>query len=364
MIKLVQPNISEEAIQDVSEVLRSGMLVHGNNGIEFENLLSERTESQYSLVVSSGTAALHLALVAMDIGHGDVVLLPGFSFIATRNVVLSVGATPLFVDVCLDNYNLHPENLRTAINEFQGVGNLKAIIAVWEFGSMAYADEIKNIALEYGLLFIEDAACAFGSFSNKGVMAGSIGDIGCFSFHPRKNVTCGEGGAITTNSKVLYEKIKSLRSHGVNMSDGCRTFGYGFNYRLTDFQSVLGIYGLKEFDKALLRRSEIAYKYQCLLHPLVLSGDIRLPTIFNGHSLQSYMLVITSDRKPNRNEFIEFLSRNEVESTVGAQLLSESTQLKNSRELAENGVVIPLHHLLSDENVDYIVLIIREYFQG
>lgn len=372
MIKLSQPKIPEHAINRVSEILRSGQLVHGEECEAFEVELAEYLGVEHALVVSNGTAALHLALLASNIGPGDAVLVPDFTFAATANIVEITGAKAIIVDVEADSYNMDPVLLETCIKEWQGPEKLKAIMPVLEFGSSKNLTEYLRIANEYNLLLIEDAACALGA-SDGDLKVGTAGDFGCFSFHPRKTLTTGEGGAIVTNNTVLYNKAKLLRSHGM-VRDMYRTKFecIGLNYRLTNFQAAIGRALLVELDSWIDKRRILAEMYHTGLKELEEKGLVKLPTIDEGHSLQTYMLVLA--KQFDRTTVIKKLKDMGIESSLGAQSMSalnlyDNKQNKNrsfpiGNELYAMGLAIPLHESMEDKDAVKICLALKTILEN
>ena len=244
-IQIAQPSTGEEEWQAVKEPIMSGWLTSGPKVREFEKNFAERHQVNRACAVTSCTTALHLALAAMDIKPGDEVLVPAFTWVATANAVLYCGATPVFVDVDPVTFNMDPTDIAHRITE-----KTKAIIPVHLFGLCADMDTIKKAAP--GLHIIEDAACAAGA-AYKGIPAGGLGDFGCFSFHPRKSVTTGEGGMVTTNNETYGDKLECLRNHGASVSEEVRHHGprpylladfdvMGFNYRMTDLQGAMALF--------------------------------------------------------------------------------------------------------------------------
>lgn len=364
MIKLSQPKIPEWAIDKVSEILRSGQLVHGDECVQFEQELAHYLGCKHVLLVSSGTAALHVSLLALNIGVGDAVIVPDFTFTATANVVEMTGAKAVIVDVESNSYNLDPKKLKARIENWQGPEKLKAIMPVLEFGNAKHLQAYRQIADEYGLLMIEDAACALGAQDN-GKMAGTVGDFGCFSFHPRKTLTTGEGGAIATNHSQLYEKAVLLRNHGmVKTQQGLQFKSIGLNYRLTNFQAAIGRSILPKLDEWIDKRRKLAGIYIQELQPLVDKGLIRLPEINQGHSVQTFMIVLAP--KVNRTQLIKHLYEQGIETNLGAQSMSSlglfhhaSNQEQDyaiGTELYHQGLALPLHENLL---VDHAILVSR-----
>jgi dTDP-4-amino-4,6-dideoxygalactose transaminase len=251
-IPIARTNLTEAEINSVLEPLRSGWLVQGPKVEQFEKKWSDFTGAKYSIAVTSCTSALHLSLVALGIKAEDEVIVPAFTWISTANVVEHVGAKLVFCDIDINTFNIDVAQIESKITKYT-----KAIIPVHLFGLAADMTVINNIAKKYNLKVVEDAACGFGSRYHK-QHVGTFGNTGCFSFHPRKAITTGEGGMITTNDKVLAEKLRCLRDHGAIMSDLQRHQGSkpylladhqeaGFNQRMTDLRSGACKYTLATF---------------------------------------------------------------------------------------------------------------------
>jgi perosamine synthetase len=244
MIRLTIPSIEEEDLQAVEDVLKTGFLVQGENVAGFEKSLAEYLKADHAIAVSNGTAALHLSLLSLDVGPGDIVLVTAYSFTATANVIELCGAEPVFVDIQPDTFNMDPDCLRAELNRLMALKEtrkrVKAILPVHAFGLMADMGRILAEAGKYGLPVIEDAACALGAcLEDK--PAGTWGTLGCFSFHPRKAITTGEGGVINTNDPILAKKLRALRNHGLDPDSPTPDFILpGLNYRMTEFQAALG----------------------------------------------------------------------------------------------------------------------------
>lgn len=352
MIKLAQPNISDEAIAAVVNVLKSGMLVHGVEGDAFELELAAYLGCKEVVLVSSGTAALHLALLSLNIGKGDAVVVPNFTFPATANSVLLTGARAILVDVRKDSYTMNTELLERTIHEWDGPEVIRAVMPVHEFGYVANMNEILATSKRYGLAVIEDAACALGA-KYDGEMAGTIGDLGCFSFHPRKTLTTGEGGAIATNRPELASRLRRLRNHGMERSsNGARFLEASTNYRLTDFQAALGRRQLPNLNEWISKRTELARVYISELEPLAYSKLLNLPNPAEGHSWQTFMVALAP--RICRDQVIHGLRILGIEANVGAQCLSEigiygDSQLFSnvSLDLHKCGLALPLHERMS-----------------
>lgn len=320
MLRLSLPHIDEAAIAAVGDVLRSGQLVHGAQGSAFEAELQTWLGCRHAVLVSSGTAALHLALVALDIGPGDAVLVPDFTFPATANVVLLVGARPVLVDVDAGSYCVTPAAMSAAIEGWSGSERLRAIMPVHEFGHPVDMTAVRSIAERRGLSVIEDAACAIGA-SHGATMVGTLGDIGCFSLHPRKTLTTGEGGFLTTNDDGMAQRLRRLRSHGMERGPAGMQFQEaGFNYRLTEFQSALGRAQLPRLRRWIESRRALSIAYRDALAPLEREALLLLPADHLGHSWQTFMVVLADSI--DRNQVIRALAEVGVEANIGAQRIS------------------------------------------
>lgn len=361
MIRLSMPDIGDEECQAVETVLRSGQLVHGEECDLFERELAEYLNCKDVIIVSSGTAALHLALVALGIGPGDAVIVPDFTFPATVNAVELVGARPILVDVDLGTYNIVPENIRQAISEWKGKEKIRAIIPVHEFGCPADMTTIMEIAKEYDLKVIEDAACGLGAIHN-GRKVGTFGNAGCFSFHPRKAITTGEGGAIATDDIELAAKLRCYRNHGIVRDEmGIEFVQAGFNYRLTNFQAALGRVQLTKFDKWLMIRNKLQLVYRKNLS----KTKLLLPENINGHAWQTFMILLPESCK--RIDLIAQLKEKGIETNLGAQGIhcqqyyqqrySEMCSAhvnNNAQQLFLYGLALPLYQAMQENDVDYI----------
>ena len=259
--------IDEEDVKAVSKVLMSNFITCGMKVNELEKALADYTSSQFAVVVSNGTAALHCACIAAGLGPGDEVITTPLTFAASANCILYCGARPVFVDVDPDTYNIDPEQIQKHITE-----KTKAVIAVDFTGQAARIKEIREICDKHNLIFIEDAAHAIGTkYADSPV--GSLADMTCFSFHPVKTITSGEGGAVTTNNQELYQKLVLAHTHGILheeelMEDAphegpwyYEQVSLGYNYRMTDFQAALLLSQLKKMDRFSARRKEIVKKY-------------------------------------------------------------------------------------------------------
>lgn len=260
-------SISWRDIWEVIKVLRSPFITQGPKVEEFEKKLCEYTGAKYSIVVSNGTAALHIAMLALGISEGDEIITSPITFLASANCALYVGASSKFADIDSVTACIDPKEIERQITP-----ETRAIIPVHFAGQSCDMKEISRVAKQHNLFIVEDAAHALGSeYLGRKVGCCDYSDMAMFSFHPVKNITTGEGGAITTNNKELYEKLQRLRLHGITRDEALLTkndgvwyyemHDLGFNYRLTDIQAALGVSQLKRLDKFIKRRREIVEKY-------------------------------------------------------------------------------------------------------
>ena len=290
-IPITRPCVGEEEGAAAAEAVRSGWLSQGKQVQDFEQELAEYVGVRHAILVSNCTTALHLALVAAGVGPGDEVLCPSFTFIATANAVLHAGATPVFVDIDPKTYNTTPELLAAATTP-----KTRALMPVDQIGLAADMPAIMALARRYNLAVVEDAAPSLGATVN-GQKVGTFADFTCFSFHPRKSITTGEGGLITTNDDAAAERLRAIRSHGVSTSAFARHASgttdieeyreVGWNYRMTDIQAAVGRVQLRKLDGILDERRRLAARYDRLF-----AGNPKLQTPFvpagRPHTYQSY----------------------------------------------------------------------------
>jgi dTDP-4-amino-4,6-dideoxygalactose transaminase len=265
-VPIARTNLTEDEIQSVLEPLRSGWLVQGPKVREFEEKWSAYTGAQHSIAVTSCTSALHLSLAALGFGPGDEAIVPAFTWISTANVVEHLGGTVVFCDIDPRTFNLDVSELESKITS-----RTRAILPVHLFGLAADMAPIQQLATKHGLWVVEDAACGFGA-RYQGQHVGTLGNAGCFSFHPRKAITTGEGGMVTTNDEQLAERIRRLRDHGAAMTDLQRHLGArpylladhpdaGYNQRMTDLQAALGSAQMDRSEDIIAERQRLAAVY-------------------------------------------------------------------------------------------------------
>jgi len=357
-IPLARPDIKQEDIQAVINVLQSGMLVQGKCVENLEELFCKYAGSKFASALSNGTATLHLALKALQIGPGDEVIVPAFSYIATANVVEIVGATPVFVDVDADTFNIDVNKIEEVITP-----KTKAIIPVHEFGLACDIGKIVEIAKKNNLYIIEDAACALGAKYN-GNHVGSFGDFGSFSLHPRKAISSGEGGVLLTSNALLDRKIKVLRNHGIDVIENKIEFTeFGYNYRMTDFQAALVVSQFNRLQNSIQYKNELANIY---LKELKTSG-IKLPYVpgYANHTWQTFHIVL--DDEIDRDKLIVQLKENNIGANYGAQCIPYMRSYRrkynldcehlfpNAMKAYKSGLALPLYDLLNKSELLYII---------
>jgi len=374
-IQIALPVTGEDEWQAVKESVMSGWLTQGPKVRQFEENFAEKHEVSHALAVTSCTTGLHLALAAMGVGPGDEVIVPAFTWVATANVVLYCGATPVFVDVSTKTFNMDPEQVANKVTD-----KTKAIIPVHLFGLCADMDAIKAV-LPKRVKILEDAACAAGA-KYKGRYAGTLGDAASFSFHPRKSITTGEGGMVTTQENSLYTLMDQMRNHGATISEEQRHLGpkpyilpdfnlLGFNYRMTDLQGSIGIVQLEKLDSFIDERSKWANWYREKLSDI---DWLRLPQEpENGkHGWQSFVTYVDPKTAPMpRNNIMEKLQDMGISTRPGTHAVHMLSIYKDrfgikqndypgARDCDANTMAIPLHNQMVKEDYEYIVYALKD----
>ena len=345
----------------------SGWVAQGPKVTEFEDLVKKYTGTKYAIATTSCTTSLFLSLHALGIGPGDEVIVPSFSFIATANVVLHVGAKPVFVDIDQNTYNIDLDKMPQALTS-----RTRAIIPVDQVGLPADLDSIHAFARKHKLLVIEDAACALGSVY-KGKKIGSFGSIVCLSFHPRKIVTTGEGGMILTDNKKLAYKLRTLRHHGMSVSDIARHNSKkvifekypvpGYNFRLSDLQAAVGVEQMKKLPQILQRRASLAERYTKVF---MKSENIIPPFVPDRyvHNWQSYIIRLRPNKKITRNSLMRKLQDVGITTRIGimAAHLEEhyrkmypELSLPETESATRETITLPLYVQMTTEEQDYII---------
>jgi perosamine synthetase len=319
-VPLTRPCMGEAEAWGVAEVLASGWITGGPKVAAFEKRVAQYVGTRHAISTTSCTTALSVALHALGIGPGDEVVVPSFSFIATANAVLHVGATPVFADIDLATYNITAETIAPVLS-----ARTRAIMPVHQIGQPVDLDPIAALAAKQGLILLEDAACALGT-EYRGRRIGGHSTCACFSFHPRKLITTGEGGMVTTNDDALAARVRTLCNHGASMTEmekhaarGSVQVGFpvvGYNYRLCDLQGAVGLAQMDRLDGILQRRQELAAVYFEAFAEL---PEIVLPTVppYGRCTYQSFMIRLRGGNAESRHAFITGLKECGVSSTPG-----------------------------------------------
>lgn len=354
-IKISKPFFCGSEMDKIRKTLDSGWIMQGPRVEEFERELADYVGAPYAVAVSSGTTALHLALLISGIKNNDEILVPSYSFIASANCILYLGAKPVFVDVELNTSNLDADRIKCHISK-----KTKAILVVHQFGLPADMDRINKIADKYGLKVIEDAACALGS-SYKNKMIGNISHISCFSFHPRKVITTGEGGMITTSCKKIAQKIKILRSHGFENN---RAIMLGYNYRMTDIQAAIGIKQIENLNKILHNRHKLAQRYNKAFKERPYINIPFVPDYVTSFNYQSYAIRVKSGLSRSIPQIIRLLEKRSISAKQGIapihlepyyQNRFGKIRLKNTEELFNSTIILPLYSSMSYAEQNYVI---------
>jgi perosamine synthetase len=370
--------IDEDDIQAVVETLKSDFLTQGPKIKEFEDKLAKTVGAKYAIAISNGTAALHAACFAAGIGEGDEVITTPITFAASANCALYVGAKPVFADINPKTYNIDIEDIKRKITK-----NTKAIIPVHFTGQPCDMDEILNLAKKHKLTVIEDGAHALGS-EYKGRKIGSIAEMTTFSFHPVKHITTGEGGAITTNSKELYEKLIIFRSHGITKdndkllkNEGSWYYEQqelGYNYRITDIQAALGKSQLDKLEMFLKKRREFVKMYdEGFKNVEGITTPFQADETLSAWHL--YVIQLELEKlKIGRREFFEELKRRNIGVNVHyipvyyhpyyQKLGYEKGLCPNAEKLYERIITIPLYPKMEKEDVEYVINQVKEIVQS
>lgn len=357
-VSIAKPIIGEEEIENVVEVLKSGMIAQGPKVAEFEEKFAKWVGAKYAVATNSGTAALHVALLSCGIGPGDEVITTPFTFIATGNAIVYTGATPVFADIDLETYNIDPDTIEDLITD-----KTKAILPVQLYGQSADMDKIREIAKKHDLLVIEDAAQAHGAMYND-EKVGNMGDMACFSFYPTKNMTTSEGGMITTNNKELAEKARVFRAHGSNIKYKHDEIGY--NFRSSDIAAAIGLAQLDKIDEFNEKRINNANYLNEGLKDV--EGVITPASPENRkHVYHQYTIRVT---KGNRDDWVDILTENGIGSGIhypiplyNQPIYKELgfTGLAPNAELAADTVIsLPVHPSLSKDDLDLVIEAVKD----
>ena len=364
-IPIALPCLGKEEAQAAYDTILSGWVIQGPKVAEFETKFAEYVGSKYAVAVSNCTTALHLSMIVAGIKAGDEVICPSMSFIATANSIKYENAIPVFAEVDSD-YNLNLDDAKSKITS-----KTKAILLVHQIGMPANIAGFRKLCDEHNLVLIEDAACAIGS-SIDGKRIGSHSDFVCFSFHPRKVITTGDGGMVTTSNPQFTERLKLLRQHAMSVNDRVRHestkvifeehLELGYNYRMTDIQASVGIHQLNKLDSIVRDSREIAHKY---IQELKKYDFIKLPIEPEGtfSNFQSFSIYFDKTSPISRNDFMQSMMDLGISTRRGimtahrepAFAYMNEVQLPISEDLADNSVLLPLYAQMSNDDFNYVM---------
>jgi dTDP-4-amino-4,6-dideoxygalactose transaminase len=371
VIPVARPMLGEEEAAAAAAVILSGWVAQGPRVAEFERAMAERVGAAHAVAVSSCTAGLHLALAVLGLGPGDEVIVPSLSFIATANAARYVGATPVFADVDDATQNLTPETIAAAITSAT-----RAVILVHQAGIPADIEAVSELCNAHGIEVIEDAACAIGS-TYRGQLIGTHSDLVVFSFHPRKVITTGEGGMITTSRTEWATRVRRLREHGMSVSAADRHqsrqpvvesyLETGFNFRMTDIQAAVGLVQLGRLDPLVQRRRMLAERYQELLAGVPGLRFASDPP-YGTTNYQSFWVVLPPDFPVDRNTLMRLLTERDVSPRRGimaahlepAYAGAPRTPLPVTERLTRDSLILPLFHEMTEEQQDRVAEVIVE----
>jgi perosamine synthetase len=360
-IPLARPYFDSEELQEIGRVLQSGWVSKGPESARFEAEVAKYVGVKHGVAVVNCTAALHLALLSLGIKKGDEVIVSDYTFPATAHAVLYCGARPVFVDVLPDTYNLDPSKIEELISP-----QTKAIIPVHAFGQPAMMDEVMRIGEENELPVIEDAACSLGA-TFRGEQSGSIGDLGCFSFHARKGISTGEGGMVVGSDDELLERARYLSVFGMKAAwERERADEYsvpefhdvGYNYKLSDVLAALGVIQMTRLNEIIKAKRDTARRYTDLLNPI---EQVQVPVEAKGcmHIYQSYVVVL--DVAINRNRLIMELKKRGVQAQIGTYachvqpVYASKQKCPVSKMLMDRSLALPFYYPMGEKELDKVI---------
>jgi len=372
MIPIAKPYLTQDEAQAAHDVILSGWVTQGPKVAEFEENFARYVGSNYAVAVSSCTTALHLAMIVAGIGKDDEVICPSMSFIATANAIVYTGAKPVFAEVN-EQFNIDAAHAESLITH-----KTKAILIVHQIGMPADIDTFKDICIRHKLILIEDAACAIGS-EYKGKKIGSHSDLVCFSFHPRKVITTGDGGMITTSNEAFAKRFKTLRQHAMSVNDLERHKAgkiiieeypeVGYNYRMTDIQAAVGIKQLEKLDWIVSERRKIAFRYnEAFKNCKHLKLPIEAENYFSN--FQSYCITLLESSPVGRDELMQLLLKKGISTRRGVMLIhkeksysSKGINLPISEYIESSSVILPLFVGMKEEELQYTVACVLDFLK-
>ena len=399
-IPVTIPYFTDEELKQVENVLASGWVAQGPIVAKFEERIAEHEKVGYGVAVTSCTTALHLVMAAMGLGEGMDAIAPSFTFVATANAIVQTGATPILVDIHQETFNIDVDNLREKIEQDyimqdgklvnKSTNNvLWGIVPVHEFGLCCDILKVNELAKEYNLKVVEDAACALGAKIGD-IHEGGFGNPSCISFHPRKSITTGEGGMVLTDDAQLAKRMKELRTHGSTVSADARHKGKGFllpefneagyNYRMTDIQGAIGLAQVNKFDYIIEEKRRRADKYNELIQKYL--PEFITPHVPEGyyHTYQSYVCMLnleklnlssTAEGGEYRNKLLQKLEDLGIATRQGTHAVHmlgyyknrfgyKAEDLPNAYACDHLSITLPLYIQMTDEDQEYVVKTIRE----
>ena len=370
MIPVMKPWLDDEEARAAAEVVSSGWLAQGPRVAEFEAGFAARVGAAEGVAVSSCTTGLHLALHLLGIGPGDEVVVPSFSFIATANCVVYVGATPVFADVEPEDGNVSARTVEPVLT-----GRTRAVVVVDQGGMPADVEPLRQLCERRGIALVEDAACAAGSrYHDAPVGAGAL--LAAWSFHPRKLLTTGEGGMLTTSDEQVADRARRLREHGMSISAAARHqsrqpviesyLEVGFNFRMTDIQAAVGLVQLRKLDAMVDRRRELAARYQAMLSDVPGLRAVKDPA-WGESNFQSFWVELDPGFPLSRNALLTALAQHGVSARAGimaahrqpAYAGQRHVDLPVTERLTDQTLILPLFHTMTELEQQAVVAVIR-----
>jgi dTDP-4-amino-4,6-dideoxygalactose transaminase len=370
MIPVMKPWLGEEEAEAAADAVRSGWIAQGPRVAEFEASFAAHVGAPHGVAVSSCTTALHLCLHLLGVGPGDEVVVPSFSFVATANCAMYVGATPVFADVEVDDGNLSVRTVEPVLTE-----RTRAVVVVDQGGMPAHVEPLRQLCDSRGIALVEDAACAAGS-RYLGAPAGARAALAAWSFHPRKLLTTGEGGMLTTSDEGMAVRARRLREHGMNLSAAARHqsrqpviesyLEVGFNYRMTDIQAAVGLVQLGKLDDMVRRRRELAARYQEMLADVPGLRTVRDPE-WGESNFQSFWVEVDARYPLRRNELLTALAEDGVSARAGimaahrqpAYATHSHGDLSVTERLTDTTLILPIFHSMAENEQQAVVDVIR-----
>jgi dTDP-4-amino-4,6-dideoxygalactose transaminase len=368
MIPVMKPWLGDEEAKAAADAVSSGWVAQGPRVAEFETRFAASVGAPHGIAVSSCTTALHLSLHLLGIGPGDEVVVPSFSFIATSNCAVYVGAKPVFADVELEDGNLSARTVEPVLTE-----HTRAVIVVDQGGMPANVEPLRQLCVSRGIVLVEDAACAAGS-RYRGAPVGAGAELAAWSFHPRKLLTTGEGGMLTMSDAEMAVRARRLREHGMSLSAAARHqsrqpviesyLEVGFNYRMTDIQAAVGLVQLGKLDGMVRRRRELAARYQAMLADVPGLRTVRDPA-WGESNFQSFWVEVDAAYPLSRNALLSALADESARAGImaahrqPAYTLHPHGDLSVTERLTDNTLILPLFHTMAEEEQQTVVAVIR-----